>query len=233
MKTCSKCKRILDTSMFFRSSQAKDGLSYQCKDCRKSYGTYPESKALWAKNNKERVLEIGREWNKNNPEKKLKSQSRYRKANREVLRAKDKEYSNSHKKEISAYGKVYSMKNKERLMELARIRRRNRTPQRKVSDAMSCGIRECLKGNKKRRHWESLVSYNMDSLKKHIESNFVTGMTWDNYGKWHIDHIIPLSFFRYTSPEDVEFKMCWRLENLQPLWAEDNIAKSNKIFKVA
>ena len=55
-------------------------------------------------------------------------------------------------------------------------------------------------------------------------------MTWDNYGKWHIDHIVPRSFFEFTSIEDTEFKYCWSLDNLQPLWSAENITKSNKIL---
>ena len=55
-------------------------------------------------------------------------------------------------------------------------------------------------------------------------------MSWDNYGKWHIDHIIPIDFFIFTKPEDQEFQYCWSLNNLQPLWRLDNIKKSNKII---
>ena len=64
----------------------------------------------------------------------------------------------------------------------------------------------------------------------HIESQFKDGMTWDNYGKngWHIDHIIPKSLFQFKSSEDDEFKQCWALCNLQPMWAFDNLSKGNK-----
>ena len=55
-------------------------------------------------------------------------------------------------------------------------------------------------------------------------------MTWDNYGEWHVDHIIPKSFFQFNSIDDVEFKMCWRLENLQPLWGKDNIRKNGRVL---
>ena len=57
-------------------------------------------------------------------------------------------------------------------------------------------------------------------------------MSWDNYGRngWEIDHIKPISSFNFNSYKDKEFKECWSLENLQPLWAEENIRKSNKIF---
>jgi hypothetical protein len=55
-------------------------------------------------------------------------------------------------------------------------------------------------------------------------------MTWDNYGVfgWHIDHVRPKASFNFTSPDDEEFKQCWALENLQPLWWKDNITKSDK-----
>lgn len=55
---------------------------------------------------------------------------------------------------------------------------------------------------------------------------FTKGMTWENHGHngWHIDHIIPCSFFKYESFEDISFQYCWSLENLQPLWATTEIA---------
>ena len=56
-------------------------------------------------------------------------------------------------------------------------------------------------------------------------------MCWDNYGKWHIDHIIPKSVYNYTKPEHTDFKRCWALKNLQPLWASDNLSKNDKIDK--
>lgn len=71
-----------------------------------------------------------------------------------------------------------------------------------------------------------LVGCTVDELKKHLESTFQDGMTWDNYGKWHIDHIRPCSSFDLTKIE--EQKECFNYQNLQALWAEDNLRKSNK-----
>jgi len=67
-------------------------------------------------------------------------------------------------------------------------------------------------------------------MKNHLESLFGPRMTWDNYGVfgWHIDHVRPKASFNFTSPDDEEFKQCWALENLQPLWWKDNITKSDK-----
>lgn len=64
-----------------------------------------------------------------------------------------------------------------------------------------------------------------EELAKHLESQFKDGMTWDNYGKWEIDHIYPIS--KAKTLEDV--KRLSHYKNLQPLWAKDNREKSNKI----
>lgn len=77
-------------------------------------------------------------------------------------------------------------------------------------------------------HWEDLVNYTLDELMTHLESLFAEGMSWDNYGQWHVDHIRPKSSFNFESYVDSEFKKCWALENLQPLWGEDNLRKNSK-----
>lgn len=104
----------------------------------------------------------------------------------------------------------------------------------KLNNNVSTSIRNSLKSNnlsKNGRHWEDLVGYTSQELRKHLENLFQPGMTWNNHGKWHIDHIIPISFFEYTSTDEVEFKYCWSLHNLQPLWAIDNIVKSDRLLK--
>lgn len=63
---------------------------------------------------------------------------------------------------------------------------------------------------------------------RHIEARFVDGMSWENYGEWHIDHVTPLSWFQYKSVTDEGFSAAWALNNLQPLWAEDNLSKNNR-----
>jgi uncharacterized protein (DUF983 family) len=64
-------------------------------------------------------------------------------------------------------------------------------------------------------------------LKEYIASKFTEGMTWDNYGDWHLDHIIPQAFFDFHDPEQV--RICWNYRNLQPLWRQDNIDKSDSL----
>lgn len=77
---------------------------------------------------------------------------------------------------------------------------------------------------------ESKLPWTITELIIHLESKFKPGMTWDNYGKngWHVDHIIPDSWFNYNSTNDEGFKNSWALSNLQPLWASENLSKSNK-----
>jgi hypothetical protein len=74
----------------------------------------------------------------------------------------------------------------------------------------------------------ALLGYSPTDLIKHIESQFVDGMSWENRSDWHIDHIRPVASFNFTTTECEDFKKCWALSNLQPLWAEDNISKSDK-----
>jgi len=63
-------------------------------------------------------------------------------------------------------------------------------------------------------------------LRSHLESQFTEGMTWENYGKWHVDHIRPCASFDLSLDE--EQKICFNYSNLQPLWAKDNLRKSDK-----
>lgn len=75
---------------------------------------------------------------------------------------------------------------------------------------------------------ELLLGYNLDKLATHIESQFTDAISWENMADWHIDHIIPKSLFKFESFYDKQFRECWKLENLRPLLAKENIEKSNK-----
>jgi len=98
-------------------------------------------------------------------------------------------------------------------------------PRYKISRSMKRNIWTCLKREKSGWSWESLVGYSRDDLMKHLESQFQPGMTWGNYGEWHIDHIRPVADFNFKTPDDPDFAICWSLWNLQPLWAFDNKSK--------
>jgi len=68
-----------------------------------------------------------------------------------------------------------------------------------------------------------LVGCSIDFLKQHLENKFKPGMSWKNYGKWHIDHIRPCASFDLRKP--AEQKKCFHYSNLQPLWAKENLVK--------
>ena len=111
---------------------------------------------------------------------------------------------------------------------VAELKRRNK-PSNILSNRLRRGIRKTLKGGKSKSTFE-LLDYTPDELNAHFESYFTeeSGYSWDNIDNWHIDHIRPVSSFNFTTTECEDFKKCWALENLQPLWAADNIAKGNK-----
>lgn len=109
---------------------------------------------------------------------------------------------------------------------------RRGTPKGKLSDNISRNMRETLRQGKSNRHWEELVGYTIDQLKNHLEKMFQPGMTWENYGTfWQIDHKIPLAVFNFEKPEDLDFRLCWSLRNLQPMEARANLDKRDKVYQ--
>ena len=87
------------------------------------------------------------------------------------------------------------------------------------------------KGTKMNRKWQDILGYNTKDLCMHLQSQFDSKMSWDNYGSyWHIDHITPVSWFKFTTPDCEGFKKCWAMKNLRPLEAKKNIKKSNKLW---
>ena len=81
-------------------------------------------------------------------------------------------------------------------------------------------------GGTKTGRTEDLLGYTTEELKTHLESLFQEGMTWNNHGKWHIDHIIPQSHFISID----QIKECFALDNLKPEWAEWNMSKGNRFI---
>ena len=88
-----------------------------------------------------------------------------------------------------------------------------------------------IRNNTKYAHSIELLGCNIKELKTYLETKFQPKMTWNNYGYygWHIDHIIPCSWFDLTDP--IEQKQCFHYTNLQPMWAIDNFKKNDTINK--
>lgn len=207
-KICSMCKIAKSLSKYRKNKYEPDGYFHYCKPCHLQY------EQEWRAKHREKSNKWRKKWKQNNPEKVKLGNKSYRERNRELIRIRNR---------------IWSKANPDK--ERAKAARLRSTVKGKLKGSISSGINQCLRGNKKGHHWEELVGFTGEELKKHIETQFSAGMSWDNYGirGWHIDHIIPISFFQFTSPKDTEFRMCWRLENLQPLWAKDNLCKSNKL----
>ena len=86
-------------------------------------------------------------------------------------------------------------------------------------------VRNSLGTAKGGQTWRRLVGYSIDDLMRHLERQFVKGMSWANIGDWHIDHIVPRASFSYRCADDDEFRACWALTNLRPLWSKENLTK--------
>jgi len=112
-------------------------------------------------------------------------------------------------------------------------KKKRSTPKGKLDHCMNTRLRKSIrKGEKGGRKWEELVGYTVDQLKKHLEKRFTDGMTWENYGTyWHIDHKTPISVFNFERSDEIDFRLCWSLKNLQPLEAIENMRKNKIISK--
>ena len=210
MKRCSKCGLIKPVNEFTIRRSNLDGLDFYCRVCNKL------------------------------------AQSRYYEANVEKLRARSKEFRDLHPETVMAYRKSHRERdritarawrkaNPEKIYIQEKRRREKKlsTARGKLNYYFSNAMRLSLNGYKNYQRWERLVGYTVDQLKKHLEKQFIDGMTWETHGKygWHIDHKIPISAFNFETFKDVDFKRCWALKNLQPMWAKENIRKGARVEK--
>lgn len=109
-----------------------------------------------------------------------------------------------------------------------RVKRRN-NPGYILHTNIGSLLRNFLRGATKKTKFFDIVGYTAEEFRNHIELQFTEGMSWENWGEWHIDHIKPLSLFYDDSRAVTEIiKDAWSLSNMQPLWAFDNLSKSNK-----
>ena len=157
---------------------------------------------------------------------------RYKYCSRECLMEKNKKDVFERNKNNPDKMKIYRKKEQVALNKRLKIKRRN-DPLFALNSRISCLLRDGLKRTKNGRKWQDIVGYSINDLRQHIENQFKDDMSWDYFlsGKIHIDHKIPQSAFNYSCPDDPDFKKCWALKNLQPLWASDNIRKKDKLEK--
>lgn len=230
---CSKCKVYLPYNEFYKDKYSPDGVCYSCKKCKGGKSTHElvSERISFIKNRNEngkKCIKCGNifplssfrksKCSIDGTEGKCKTcAKKYDEKSREKNRAKIQECSRNRK-----FNPEYMKKKRQ----YEKNRRQN--IKYRVSGNVSRGIRRSLKSDKNGRHWESLVGYTIIQLKDHLEKQFTEGMSWDNYGEWHIDHIRPICSFNIEDYECDDFKKCWSLSNLQPLWAIENQTKNGK-----
>jgi hypothetical protein len=142
------------------------------------------------------------------------------------------EQNKEHRKQ---YLKEYREKNIDKIREIKRNyekTRKHNDPLYKLINNFRTAIYQVLKENnlQKNGHYFEILKYSPEDLIVHLENQFKDGMNWDNYGEWHVDHILAISRHNIQEIGDEEFMKCWSLNNLQPMWGEENIRKSNKIL---
>jgi hypothetical protein len=156
----------------------------------------------------------------------------------ETKERKKKNYVNWYKQN-KEHRKEYLKKYRETNIDKIREVKRNYEKNRKANDPLyklianfRTAIYQVLKENNlnKNGHYFEILKYTPEELIQHLESQFTDGMNWENYGDWHVDHKLPITYFNISEPGDEEFMKCWSLDNLQPMWGEENIKKSNKVL---
>ena len=194
----------------------------------------------WRENNKEKIQEYKENnkeklriyhikymkiYNQKNKEKLQIAQKKYREKNNEILKIYRKKYREQNKENTKIYHKKYQKKNQN---EYNKNKRKVNTLF-KLRCNLSTRTNIALKNKKyiKSKTTLDMLGCDLDTAKAHLEKQFTKGMSWENYGEWHIDHIIPCASVK-TEEELIKL---FHYTNLQPLWAADNMSKGKKIIE--
>jgi hypothetical protein len=170
----------------------------------------------WYLKNKKEIIRKSKKWRKENPEKRKIIYTRWYKNNYEQHCFSARRWYKKNKKLISKRIVAYN------------IKKYKTDPSFKLKACLRSRVICVLKGRIKSAPTMKLLGVkNIEFVWNHLEKSFKSGMTRENHGKWHIDHIIPCSSFDLTKPE--EQAKCFHYTNLQPLWASENLAKGSKI----
>lgn len=186
-----------------------------------------------ARNEDGRMYESAKKYASNNPDKIKKWNKEYRERNKEKLKAKRAAYYQANKDKIKANVKAYRKTPAGKTTEKRSTAKIRSTAHGRIRHNVSSAVRLKLLnhgGKKYRASIDKILPFKIPELMARLESMFKPGMTWNNMGEWHIDHIKPDSSFNYSSTKDPEFIQSWALDNLQPLWASENCSKGAKIL---
>lgn len=245
-KHCNKCntsKSILD---FGKNKSTKDGLTNWCKKCTtENQHSHTEARNERARVYRQKIAaqhkDIGiteLQCNKCNTSKSIDNFCKNKNTKNgfnHMCKSCVKEYEQLHKEKRRAYHKAYKQqnleKNREKRNEYEKIyqaKRKANDPLYKFRKSIQSLIYNSMtkKGFSKQSRTHEILGCSYEDFKLHIEKQFTEGMNWDNHGEWHYDHILPVSLGETI--EEILALNHW--SNFQPLWAEDNIRKSNKII---
>lgn len=230
-KTCTKCKIEKDINEF---SLARKGVyRSRCNICKN------EDYKIYCENNKEKVKKSKDTWSKKNSE----YYKLYYEENKDNIQKYFNQYYSDKKEDILKNVKIYYNENKEEIIKKSKIRKSNDIDLYKLKCkeyykkvrleyphriAWRCLLQNALRrmNTKKSDKTIDMLGYSADDLKNYLESKFEEGMSWDNWGDWEVDHIKPVSLFDLKT----DSKIVNALENLQPLWWEENIKKFNHYY---
>lgn len=258
VKTCTKCGETKPVTGFYtsKSRHGKIGLRADCKDCVKTASARwasenPERKAElvaryrvehagelkeylteWRNNNPDKVRASGMAWYESNKEKAAAYSAEWARKNPAKHKASQAKWYQNNKQKVMEAHEEWRRENPEKMREYANrhARKRSQNPRYRFEAAVKQSVRRGLTpGSKIGRRTFEILGFTAEELRAHLEKQFLPGMSWENYGEWHIDHKVPLSAFNYETPDDIDFKPCWALSNLQPLWAPDNLSKKDKL----
>lgn len=220
LKKCVNCQKDKDLSKYSKKNKLKDGTQRYhliCKDC------VNEKDAIRRSTEEYKIYkkEYGKEYNISNKEQISKQKKEYHINNREEILEKKREYRKrpENRERANEYFKKYVKENREKYY---KYRRKN--PHIIAWRRLLYRTLYYLKKEKEGNTFNEL-QYTPQELRQHLQNQFRDGMSWENYGKWEIDHIRPLTSFDESSlPREVN-ALC----NLQPLWKIENIQKYNNI----
>ena len=233
-KVCSKCKETKPVAEYYKRSASKDGLMYQCKTCKnktiskyQQTDTYKQYKAEYQKTDEYRkrqaeytrkpdVMARAKQWRQENKKQMAEKRKQWRQENKEIIAERNKKWVENNKEHVSQYGKRYKRT------------RRAVDPAFRIEHSLRSRMRAALNGRCKADTTKALLGCTYEEACAHIEAQFTEGMSWDKMGIHgiHIDHIRPCASFDLTDPE--QQRECFHYTNLQPLWAKDNLRKSDK-----
>ena len=232
-KLCTKCNEIKDLDKFSTNQS-------NCKKCVKEYKKeynikYKEELKLKRKQNyeknKEEILKKQKEYFEENKEIILEKCKIYRDENKIKVSEVKKRWYEENKEDVKSRINQYAIDNPEKIREGKRKymkKRRKNDIRFKIKERLRGRISQALRGENKALSTMFLIGCEIDYLLYHIQEQFTSDMSWDNYGRggWELDHIKPCTLFNLSKRS--EQLKCFNFKNLQPLWAIDNQKKSNK-----